>query len=41
LVFADPALEAKDGYWKYCFRSGKETITAARQYAQQWLSGMQ
>jgi hypothetical protein len=41
MVFADPALEAKDGYWKYCFRSGKETITAARQYAQQWLSGMQ
>jgi hypothetical protein len=35
--FADPALEAKDGLWKRCFRSGKETITAARAYAQQWL----
>lgn len=41
MVFADAALEKKDGYWKLCFRSGKETITAARQYAQQWLSGMQ
>jgi hypothetical protein len=38
MVFADPALEEKDATWKYCFRSGKETITAARQYAQQWLA---
>jgi hypothetical protein len=35
--FANPALEAKSGLWKKCFRSGKETITAARAYAQQWL----
>lgn len=35
--FADPILEMKDGTWKRCFRSGKETITAARAYAQQWL----
>jgi hypothetical protein len=35
--FADPRLEAKDDTWKRCFRSGKETITAARAYAQQWL----
>lgn len=35
--FADPKLEAKDDTWKRCFRSGKETITTARAYAQQWL----
>jgi hypothetical protein len=35
--FADPALEAKSSDWKRCFRSGKETITAARAYAAQWL----
>lgn len=35
--FADPKLESKDETWKRCFRSGKETITAARAYAQQWL----
>lgn len=35
--FADPKLEAKDATWKRCFRSGRETITAARAYAQQWL----
>ncbi|HEV7331523.1 MAG TPA: hypothetical protein VGN63_10835 [Flavisolibacter sp.] len=36
-VFADPALEAKDSFWKACFRSGKTTVAAARSYAQQWL----
>jgi hypothetical protein len=36
--FADPKLEAKDGDWKRCFRAGKETIMAARAYAQKWLS---
>ena len=38
MVFADPELEAKDGVWKSCFRCGKETITAARRYAQDWLT---
>ena len=38
MVFADPALEAKDPFWKACFRSGKTTVDAARTYAQQWLS---
>lgn len=38
MVFADPALEEKDGLWKACFRCGKETITAARRYAQEWLT---
>jgi hypothetical protein len=36
--FADPKLEAKNGDWKKCFRAGKETITAARAYAQKWLA---
>ncbi len=40
MVFADPELEAKDDMWKRCFRCGKETITAARQYAQQWLAAI-
>ncbi|MBS1563703.1 MAG: hypothetical protein JST39_04905, partial [Bacteroidetes bacterium] len=35
--FASPVLEAKSDLWKRCFRSGRETITAARAYAQQWL----
>jgi hypothetical protein len=35
--FADPRPEAKDGLWKRCFRSGEETITAARAYAMQWV----
>ena len=38
MYFADPSLEEKDGTWKYCFRAGKETITAARAYAKQWLA---
>ncbi|MBO9561230.1 MAG: hypothetical protein J7621_00595 [Niastella sp.] len=36
--FADPKLEAKDETWKRCFRCGRETITAARTFAQQWLA---
>lgn len=40
MVFADPALEAKSWVWKRCFRCGKETITAARSYAQQWLASL-
>jgi hypothetical protein len=35
--FVDPELEAKNDNWKRCFRSGRETIAAARAYAQQWL----
>ncbi len=35
--FADEELERKNEHWKLCFRSGKETVTAARAYADQWL----
>lgn len=38
--FADPALEAKSTEWKRCFRAGKETITAARSFAQGWLASL-
>ena len=38
MVFADPELEAKDPFWKACFRSGKRTVDAARAFAQQWLA---
>lgn len=35
--FENPEYEAKDYNWKKCFRAGKETIDAARAFAQQWL----
>ena len=38
LVFVNPAYEAKSAAWKLCFRSGKEAVTGARKFAQQWLS---
>ena len=38
--FEDPALEKKDYEWKRLFRCGKETITAARAYAQNWLKAL-
>jgi hypothetical protein len=38
MIFADPELEAKDPFWKACFRSGKRTVDAARAFAQQWLA---
>lgn len=38
--FADPKLEAKGTEWKRCFRAGKETITAARAFAQSWLASL-
>ena len=38
LVFVNPAYEAKSAAWKLCFRSGKEAVTGARKFAQQWLN---
>lgn len=38
MIFSDPLLEEKDDFWKACFRSGKPTVDAARQFAQQWLT---
>ncbi|MGB8191762.1 MAG: hypothetical protein WCF67_07585 [Chitinophagaceae bacterium] len=35
--FVKREYESKSMNWKYCFRAGKETVDAARQFAQQWL----
>lgn len=35
--FANPEYERKHPNWKYCFRAGKETVEAARKFAEQWL----
>jgi hypothetical protein len=37
MVFENPDYESRDANWKKCFRAGKETIAAARDFAQQWL----
>jgi hypothetical protein len=37
MKFEDPALESKSREWKLCFRSGRETIMAARTCASKWL----
>lgn len=36
-VFVNPAYEQKPANWKLCFRAGKETVEAARTFAQSWL----
>jgi hypothetical protein len=38
MIFSDPSFEDKDDFWKVCYRSGKPTVDAARQFAQQWLT---
>lgn len=37
-VFENPEYEKKDSQWKLYFRSGKETVEAARKLAKAWLS---
>jgi hypothetical protein len=37
-VFEKPEYENKSSAWKLCFRAGKETIDAARNYAKGWLN---
>lgn len=39
--FAEPALEAKPGEWKMCFRAGKPATDAAREFARKWLADLQ
>lgn len=36
--FTDPQFERKDKQWKLLYRAGKETVTAARTFAQAWLA---
>jgi len=38
LKFADQEYEYKDSQWKLYYRAGKETVTAARTFAQNWLN---
>jgi len=40
MKFADPKYEAKSGGWKLCYRAGKESVEAARAFAQTWLKGL-
>ena len=39
-VFVNPEYESRPLTWKLCFRSGKEAVTGARKFAQQWLDEM-
>lgn len=36
--FVNQEYESKDGQWKLYYRAGKETVTAARTFAQSWLN---
>jgi hypothetical protein len=38
ITFVNQVFERKDKQWKLYFRAGKETITAARAFAQEWLA---
>ena len=40
VVFVNPQFESKPLTWKLCFRSGKEAVTGARKFAQEWLDEM-
>lgn len=39
-VFTDKALEAKPRWWKLCFRAGKDSVDAARTFAEGWLKAL-
>ncbi|NTV46702.1 MAG: hypothetical protein HGB11_09365 [Chlorobiales bacterium] len=36
-IFADPNYERKSSEWKLCYRAGKETVNAAREFSSSWL----
>ena len=38
LKFAEQEYEYKDSQWKLYYRAGKESVTAARTFAQNWLN---
>ena len=38
--FAEQEYEYKDSQWKLYYRAGKETVTAARKFAQSWLTDL-
>jgi len=35
--FTKPEYQKKNGYWKMCYRAGREVVQAAREEAQKWL----
>jgi hypothetical protein len=37
MQFADQQYQNKPGYWKLCYRAGKEPVAAARAFATEWL----
>lgn len=39
--FVDPQYERKHDRWKLCYRSGRETVAAARAGAEAWLTSLQ
>jgi hypothetical protein len=41
MQFENPEYQAKSTYWKMCFRTGKETITAARVCSTKWLNELE
>lgn len=41
MVFVNPAYETQPGNWKLCYRAGKETVQAARDFAQSWRAELQ
>lgn len=40
MVFVNQEYESKSADWKLIFRSGKESVEAARAVAKEWLGGM-
>lgn len=40
-VFVNPGYESKPGDWKFYYRCGREYVTSARKFAQDWLKSMQ
>ncbi len=40
LIFENPAYESKTAHWKLCYRAGRETVEAAREFARAWLADL-
>ncbi len=41
MIFENPAYESKPPQWKLCYRLGRETVEAARSFANQWLNDIE
>jgi len=40
MVFVNPDYESKDGNWKFYYRCGREAVSGARHFAENWLSSL-